>query len=149
MTTIEHVYATLRDLLSIDFPKTSSRPYKAAADPFTFDLQPRSDFDSWFIDPPATRSTGYTGGVENVIATFTIWLSREAGEDAGGAAVALAGDLARLRHLVIAADFDAGPVDVNVHESVETSVQPRAEGAVVVVGACRVSLDYDTDGEHP
>ena len=149
MTTIETVYGRLRDLMTDDFEKVSSRQYKAASDPFSFDLQPRSDFDAWYVDPPATRSTGYTSGVENVEAAITIWVSREAGEDAAGAAVAIAGDLARLRHLVIGLDFDAGPVDVNVHESVDAVVQPRREGEVVVIGRLAVALDYDTDGEHP
>ena len=145
MTTIETVYAVLAALLTEFGDK---RGYKAASDPFSFDSQPRSDFNAFYIDPPATRSTGYTSGVENVEAAITIWVSREAGEDAAGAAVALAGDLARLRHLVIGLDFDAAG-DVNVHESVDAVVQPRREGEVVVVGRLAVSLDYDTDGEHP
>ena len=123
MTTIETVYAVLAALLTEFGDK---RGYKAASDPFSFDSQPRSDFNAFYIDPPATRSTGYTSGVENVEAAITIWVSREAGEDAAGAAVALAGDLARLRHLVIGLDFDAAG-DVNVHESVDAVVQPRRE----------------------
>ena len=67
---------------------------RRASDPFSFDLQPRSDFDVWYVDPPTTRSTAYVGGVENVEAQIGIWVSREAGEGADGAAVALAGDLA-------------------------------------------------------
>ena len=94
MTTIERVYGRSRELMTDDFEKVSSRQYKAASDPFSFDLQPRSDFDAWYVDPPTTRSTGYVGGVENVEAQIGIWVSREAGEGADGAAVALAGDLA-------------------------------------------------------
>ena len=106
MTTIESVYGRLRDLMTDDFEKVSSRQYKAASDPFSFDLQPRSDFDAWYVDPPATWSTGYVGGVENVEAQIGIWVSREAGEGADGAAVALAGDLARLRHQVLGLTFE-------------------------------------------
>ena len=94
MTTIERVYGRSRELMTDDFEKVSSRQYKAASDRFSFDLQPRSDFDAWYVDPPTTRSTGYAGGVENVEAQIGIWVSREAGEGADGAAVALAGDLA-------------------------------------------------------
>jgi len=149
MTTIEHVYAALRALLTEFGDK---RGYKAASDPFSFDSQPRSDFNAFYVDPPSTSSAGYIGSAESVTATFTIWLSREAGQDAQGAAVTLAGDLARLRHLVVNLDVDpAGELatDVNVHETVDTRVQARAEGAVVVVGICRFTLDYDVDGEHP
>ena len=50
MTTIERVYGRLRELMTDDFEKVSSRQYKAASDPFSFDLQPRSDFDAWYVD---------------------------------------------------------------------------------------------------
>ena len=148
-TTIEHVYDRIRTLMEVDFPKTSSRPYKASADPFTFDSQPRSDLTAYYADPPLTTSAGLVGDVEAVQASITIWLSREAGEDAAGAAVSLAGDLARLRHAVVGLDFGNLPSDVNVHDNVATQVQPRAEGAVVVVGACRVTLDYLATSAHP
>ena len=52
--------------------------------------------------------------------------------------MALAGDLARLRHLVVELDVDpAGELatDVHIHDDVSTHVQPQAEGVVVVVGA--------------
>ena len=149
MTTIETVYGRLRELLTEFADKTASRPYKPASDPFSFDSQPRSDFNAYYADPPLTTSAGLIGDVESVQASITIWLSREAGEDAQGAAVALAGDLARLRHAVVGLDFGNLPSDVNVHDNVATQVQPRAEGAVVVVGACRVTLDYLATAQNP
>ena len=116
---------------------------------FSFDLQPRTDFNSWYIDPPDTASEGYIGGVEHVVASVAIWLSRDASEDAEAAALALAGDLARLRHAVVRLDVEAVGVDVNIHQGVTTTVQPRAEGEVVVVGRLLVQMDYETDGENP
>ena len=152
MTTIEHVYGRLRDLMTVDFPKVSSVEYKQSVDPFSAELQPRSDLTVFFIAPPASRSEGYVGGAEDVTSTVVIWLSREAGENAEGAAVAVAADLARLRHAVVSLDVDPDQelaTDVNIHESVTTDVQPRAEGAVTVVGRCVVTFDYVTDGENP
>ena len=148
-TTIERVFAALRRLMTNDFPKVSSRSYKQSSDPFSFDSQPRSDFDSWFIHPPETRSNGLIGGAEHVIATCSIWVCAEAGEDAQGAAVALSGDLARLRHLLVRLDVDSGEVDVNLHEAISARVQSRQEDSVVVIGQVHVSFDYETDGEHP
>ena len=146
MTTIESVYSRLAALLTEFGDK---RGYKVSSDPFTFDSQPRSDFDAWYVDPPLTTSAGLIGDVEQVQAAITIWLSREAGEDAQGAAVALAGDLARLRHAVVGLNFGNLPTDVNVHEGVATQVRPRGEGEVVVVGSCRIGLDYFATTEHP
>ena len=148
MTTIERIYGRMRDMLTVDFPKVSSRPYKASTDAFSFDYSPRSDFDSWYIDPPSTQSTGLVGDTESVTASITIWLSREAGEDAQGAAVALAGDLARLRHAVLGLTFD-GPADVNLHQNIAAHVQPRGEGEVTVIGRLALSLDYEVDAENP
>ncbi len=147
-TTIERIFSTLRTLMEVDFPKVSSRPYKAAADAFSFDYSPRSDFDSWFIDPPLTVSAGLVSDVEHVQASTTIWLSRDAGEDAGGAALALAGDLSRLRHQVVGLTFD-GPADVNTHESIRAVVQPRREGEVTVTGQLQIGFDYEATAEHP
>ena len=96
-----------------------------------------------------TTSAGLIGDVEHVQASITIWASKEGGEDAAGAAVALAGDLARLRHAVVGLDFGNLPTDVNVHEDVATQVRPRGEGEVVVVGSCRLGLDYLATAEHP
>lgn len=146
MTTIETVYAVLAALLTEFGDK---RGYKAASDPFSFDSQPRSDFNAFYIDPPLTTSAGLIGDVEHVQASITIWASKEGGEDAAGAAVALAGDLARLRHAVVGLDFGNLPTDVNVHEDVATQVRPRGEGEVVVVGSCRLGLDYLATAEHP
>lgn len=148
MTTIERVYARLRTLMAVDFPKTSSRTYKAASDPFSFDSQPRSDFAAFYADPPLTQSTGLVGDTESVTASITIWLSREAGEDAAGAAVALAGDLARLRHAVLGLTFD-GPADINIHQNIAAHVQPRREGEVVVIGRLALSLDFEATSRHP
>ena len=71
-----------------------------------------------------------------------------AGEGADGAAVALAGDLARLRHPVLGLTFN-GPTDVNVHESITAHVQPHREGEVTVIGRLTVGLDYEATKEHP
>ena len=147
-TTIERIFSTLRTLMEVDFSKVSSRPYKQSTDAFSFDYSPRSDFDSWFIDPPLTVSAGLVSDVEHVQASTTIWLSRDAGEDAGGAAVALAGDLSRLRHQVVGLTFD-GPADVNIHESIRAVVQPRREGEVTVVGQLQIGFDYEATAEHP
>ena len=144
-TTIEHVYAALRGLLT-DFG--AARGYSPSADPFSFDLDPRGG-SAFYIDPPLTTSAGLIGDVESVQAQITIWVSREAASDAAGSAVALAGDLARLRHAVVGLDVAGVPTDVNIHEDVATQVQPRGDGAVTVVGACRVSLDYLATAEHP
>ena len=148
MTTIERIYGALRAALVEFADKTSSRPYKAASDPFSFDLQPRTDLDAWYVDPPATQSTGLVGDVESVQAQITIWLSHEAGEDAQGAALALAGDLARLRHAVLGLTFD-GPADANIHQNIAAHVQARGEGEVTVIGRLSVGLDYIADSENP
>ena len=146
MTTIETVYAALAALLAEFGDK---RGYKAASDPFSFDSQPRSDFNAYYADPPLTTSAGLIGDVEHVQASITIWASREAGEDAAGAAVALAGDLARLRHAVVGLDFGNLPSDVNVHDNVATQVRPRGDGEVTVIGTCRIGLDYLATAAHP
>ena len=147
-TTIERIDARLRELLTEFADKTASRAYKPAADPFSFDSQPRSDFDSWYIDPPETRSTGLIGGAESVIASCSIWVCAEAGEDAQTAAAALAGDLSRLRHAVVGITFD-GPADVNFHGSIRAVVQPRREGEVTVVGQLQIGFDYEATAQNP
>ena len=76
-------------------------------------------------------------------------VSRPGRTDAQGAAVALSGDLARLRHLLVRLDVDSGEVDVNLHEAISARLQPRQEDSVVVIGQVHVSFDYETDGEHP
>ena len=148
-TTIEHVYRRLR-LLVAEF--AAGRPYEPAVDPFSFDYSPRTELDSFYLDPPATSSEGFVGGVEQVVASFSIWLSRDAGQDAQGAAVALAGDLALLRHLVVTADLDPDQelaVDVNMHQGARTEVAPRGEGEVAAIGRLALQVDYETDGENP
>ena len=148
---IEQVVGRLVEIVT-EWGEKDGRPCKAASDPFSFDLQPRSDFDSWYLDPPVTSSEGWIGSVEHVTATCSIWLSREAGQDAGGAALVLAGDLAKLRHLVVRADLDPDQelqTDVHVHQGIRTEVEPRGEGEVVVVGRLAVSLDYEVDAENP
>ena len=124
-----------------DFPKLSTATYKLSADPFTAELQPRSDLTAHYIDPPVERSDGYVGGAEHVTASVVIWLSREAGEDGRGAALDMAEDLGRLRRAVL--DLEVDGDDLAIHDGITTTVFPRREGAVVVVGVLRVVLDYD------
>lgn len=145
MTTIEHVYAALRALLTEYGDKHG---YSPSSDPFSFDQDPRGG-SAWYVDPPESRSTGLVGDTENVTAAIAVWLSRDAGQDASGAAVALAGDLARLRHAVVGLDFDGLPGDVNLHQDVRAHVQPRAAGAVTVVGRLALSLDYIATAANP
>ena len=88
MTTIESVYGRLRDLMTDDFEKVSSRQYKAASDPFSFDLQPRSDFDAWYVvaDREKTRfpAQASTGLIDEV--SLRVIPPRHHGADAGGCA---------------------------------------------------------------
>ena len=147
-TTIERIYGRLRDLMTVDFPKTSSRTYKQSSDAFSFDYSPRSDFDSWCLDPPLTVSAGLVSDVEHVQGSTTVWFSADGGEDAAGAALALAGDLSRLRHAVVGLTFD-GPADINIHESIRAVVQPRRGGEVVVIGQLQIGFDYEATAEHP
>ena len=81
-------------------------------------------------------------------ATFTIWLSRPAANDAAGQAVALAGDLARLRHTLAALDVDDDG-RVNVGDRIATELRPRDARAVTVVGAVRLTFDYEATGDYP
>ena len=141
MTTVERIYKALAALMA-------AQPAPPSADPFTFDLDPRDAETAWYIDPPSTVSDGAVGGVESVRATFAIWLSRPAADDAAGAAVALAGDVARLRHAVAALDVDPTG-NVNVQPTIRTEIRPRASGAVTVVGRLVVSFDYEADAENP
>ena len=141
MTTVERIYAALAALME-------TQPGRPASDPFTFDLDPRDSDPAWYIDPPSTISDGAVGGLESVRATFAIWLSRPAADDAAGAAAALAGDLARLRHAVAALDVDDSG-NVNVQPTIRTDIRPRASGAVTVVGRLACSFDYEADAENP
>ena len=86
--------------------------------------------------------------MESARATFTIWLSRPAANDAAGQAVALAGDLARLRHTLAALDVDDDG-RVNVGDRIATEVRPRDARAVTVVGAVRLTFDYEATGDYP
>ena len=142
MTTIERIYARLVETMQTELPGRRS------ADPFTFDHDPRDAADSWYIDPPGTESSGAVGGLESVTATFTIWISRAAGDDAAGAAVSLVGDLARLRHGFASLDVDDDG-RVNVGERITTEVRPRGAGAVTVAGRVVVAFDYEATAEDP
>lgn len=101
MTTFRTIYDALHAVLTDYGDQAGLTP---SADPFTFDYSPRSDFDSFSVDPPVTQSQGIVGGVESVIATVPIRLPREAGQYAGGAALDVADDLAHLRHGIAALD---------------------------------------------
>ena len=141
MTTIERIYRAVLGVMA-------RQPGGRSADRFTFDHDPRDAADSWYIDPPGTESSGAVGGLESVTATFTVWISRAAGDDAAGAAVSLAGDLARLRHAL--ANLD--PTDdgrVNVQPTIRTDVRPRGAQAVTVVGRIAIEFDYEATEEEP
>ena len=137
---IEEIYEALRAAAA---EWAGARGYVAAADPFSFDLQPRIEASAYYVDPPRLHTEGYLGGAQNVTGTFAIWLSREAGDQATVAAARLTGDLGRLAAVLLRADLGA---DTNVHERFEMDVAPRAEGAVTVVGVLRLSADWDEDG---
>ena len=142
MSTIERIYARLVETM------TAELPGRRSADPFTFDHDPRDAFDSWYIDPPGTVSAGAVGGTESVTATFAVWISRPAADDAAGAAVALAGDLARLRHGFASLDVDEDG-RVNVGERISTEVRPRPESSVTIVGRLTLQFDYEATAEDP
>ena len=141
MTTIEAIYAAVLAVMD-------QRPGRRSVDPFSFDADPRDSETAWHIDPPSTVSTGAVGGLESVTATLTVWVSRPAANDAAGQAVALAGDLARLRHRLASLD----PTDdgrVLVGERITTTVRPRGAEAVTVVGRVTMTFDYEADAENP
>ena len=141
MTTIESIYAAVLGVLD-------NQPGRRSVDPFSFDADPRDSETAWYVDPPSTTSTGAVGGLESVTAALTIWISRPAANDAAGAAVALAGELARLRHALAVLD----PTDdgrVNVGERITTDIRPRGPEAVTVVGRIVVEFDYEATAEDP
>ena len=98
---------------------------------------------AYYVDPPRLRVAGYVGGASNVIATFTVWLSREAGDQAAGEAARLTGDLGRLVSVLLPANLSGD--DMNVHEAYTIDVQPRADVAVTVIGCLALSADWDED----
>ena len=108
-------------------------------------LIPRDSETAWYVDPPSTTSTGAVGGLESVTAALTVWVSRPAASDAAAAAVALAGDLSRLRFRLASLDVgDDGRV--NVGERITTTIRPRGAQAVTVVGRIAIAFDYEADG---
>ena len=137
-TTIEAIY---RALLAV-----MAGQGRRSVDPFSFDSDPRDAETSWYLDPPSTVSSGAVGGVETVQATVSIWVSRPAADDAAGAAVALAGGLARLRHQIAGMDVD--PL-VNVQPTIRTDVRPRGPEAITVVGRVTVTFDFEADEARP
>ncbi|MCY4633239.1 MAG: hypothetical protein OXG04_01810 [Acidobacteria bacterium] len=140
MTVIEAIYAAVLAVLD-------TLPGRRSVDPFSFDSDPRDSTTAWYVDPPRTTSSGAVGGLESVKATLTIWVSRPAADDAAGAAVALAGELARLRHRLAALDVDDDG-RVNVAERIVTDIRPRGPEAITVVGRIVVSFDYEaTEGQ--
>ena len=141
MTTIEAIFQAVLDVLD-------TQPGRRSVDPFSFDADPRDSATAWYVDPPSTSSTGAFGGTESVVATFTIWVSRPAADDAARAAVTLSGDLARLRHRLASLD-PTGDGRINVQPSIRTDVRPRGAQAVNVIGRLTIAFDYETDSEFP
>ncbi len=141
MPTIETVYARLRTLVAEFDPEGKGEPrYKASADPFTFELSPRAELTSFYLDAPQTQEgAAFTGGASEEVTRVTVWLSREARDDAGEVAASLGGDLAKLKRALLTADLGA---DVNVRPGMSLLVQGRREGDTTVVGACRFAVDY-------
>ena len=65
-----------------------------------------------------------------------------------GAAVALAGDLARLRSRLASLDVgDDGRV--NMGERITTTVRPRGPEAVTIVGRIAIEFDYEATEDEP
>ena len=140
MTVIEAIYEAV--LVVMDGQGRRS------VDPFSLDSDPRDSETAWYVDPPSTVSSGAVGGLESVRATVVIWISRPAAHDAAGAAVALAGDLARLRHRLAALDVgDDGRV--NVGERITTAIRPRGPSAITIVGRVTVEFGCEADAENP
>ena len=147
-TTIEIVYERLDALLAAFDPDGMGPRFRRSADPFSFELQPRTELNAYYLQPPQTEQRiGYAGGASNDVSIVRVFLAAEARDDADGAARRLAGDLARLKRVVLGASLGD---DANVWEQgFSTLVQPRPDGAVTVVGRLAFAVDYDTDDEHP
>ena len=89
--------------------------------------------------PPSTVSSRLVGDAEEAVSTVTVWLSREASEDARAAALDTADDLALLRRMMLRTDWPHGS---NLHSDIRTSVLPRERESVVVLGRLVCALDY-------
>ena len=148
MTTIEGVLDTLHGIMATFDPDGRGRPrYERAADPFTFDRQPRTALDAYYLDPPSVRTAAAYYQGANLVAEMTVWIAREARDDADRAIRDLAADLARLRRALVAADLGA---DTNLHErAITMHAAPRADDAVTVIGRLRFAVDYDADDDYP
>ena len=135
---IDQVYAALGALCE-------AAGYRPAADPFSFEYEPRTAGETYYLSPPALRqSVAYLGGSAQDVLTVTVWLSTEAGHDARAASARLAGDLDRLRRSVC--DVDVGDAG-HVRPTVETMVRPRGDGAVYMVGRLRVEVELERECE--
>ena len=141
MTTIEAIYEAVLLVLA-------EQSGRRSVDPFSFDSDPRDAETAWYVDPPSTSSTGAFGGTESVTATFTIWVSRPAADDAARAALTLSGALSRLRHRLAALDV-GGDGRVNVLPTIRTDVRPRGPAAVTIVGRITATFEYEADSENP
>lgn len=144
MTTIEGVIDALHGMMATFDPDGRGRPrYERAADPFTFDRQPRTALDAYYLDPPSVRTAFAYAQGSNLVAEMTVWIAREARDDADRAIRDLARDLARLRRVLLDADLGE---DTNVHEdAISMHAVPRADDAVTVIGRLRFAIDYDVD----
>ena len=114
--------------------------YALAADAFSFDAEPHAEARAYYVAPPTMHAEGYIGGGALVTGRFAIWLAADAGTDAAGAAARLTADLGRLGAAVLRADLGA---DTNTHDRWTVDVQPRPAGGVTVVGALRITADWE------
>ena len=131
---IDQVYAVLGALCE-------SVGYRPAADPFSFEYEPRTAGETYYLSPPVLRqAVGYLGGSSLDVLTVSCWISTEAGHDARAASARLAGDLDRLRRAVC--DVDVGDLG-HVRPTVETMVRPRGDGAVFMVARLRCEVEIE------
>ena len=78
---IEQMYERLRAEMA-GFGRQNG--YAPSVHPLSFDGEPHAGQTAYYVDPPRLRVAGHVGGALNVIATFTVWLSRDAGDQATG-----------------------------------------------------------------
>ena len=95
---------------------------------------------AYYVEPPQSRQVaGYLGGGALDVAAITVWVSREARDDAAAVGLALAGDLQRLRAAICDADLG----DALIRPGVEVAVAARADDGVTVTGRLRFEVEVE------